>query len=629
MFKRRITIRDHSSEANLFARRVFIAFIFVMLLLGVLFINVYQLQVTSHSIYQTRSNDNRIKLVPVAPNRGIIYDRNGIILAQNTPVYSLEVTAEQTDNLKQDLEKIGILFNIDEQDQAKFLKDIKKKRRFKSQILKSRLTEQEVALFSVHQHKFKGFSIEARLARHYPHGETLTHALGYVAKIGKKELQKLDSENKSNNYRATRNIGKLGLERYYEDILHGTVGTQEIEINSRGRILRTLKFVPPVPGEDIVLTLDLSLQKVAEESLEGHRGAVVVLDARDGGILAMYSNPSYDPNLFVHGISSKNYKALLNSDRPLINRTTQGRYAPASTIKPILAVLGLEQGVISETSKIPDPGYFTIPNVKHKWRDHLSRGHGNVDVYRAIEKSCDTYFYDMAYQLGITKISNFMSKFGFGELSGVDIKEETSAILPSVEWKRERFNQAWYPGDTISIGVGQGYWSATPIQIANAINILANKGINHPPHLVSVAKLNDQIRILNNEEKPPIILEDNNHWEIPLKAMHNTVQKVSGTAYKAFKGHTYDAAGKTGTAQVINIAQGEKYDATKLKKQYRDNAMYVGFAPYTTPEIVVTVALENAGHGGAEAGPIARRLMDHYFNNKKSINLGSDDAVTQ
>ncbi|PAJ75532.1 penicillin-binding protein 2 [Pseudoalteromonas sp. NBT06-2] len=622
MFKGPTTIRDHSFEANLFARRAFIAFIFVLALVAILFINIYQLQVTSHDNYQTRSNDNRIKLVPVAPNRGIIYDRKGVILAENKPVYNLEAISENIKNLDNSLKELTKLLNISEQQQTNFLNDIKHNRRFKSQILKSRLSEKEVALFSVNQHKFPGFKIEARLARYYPYGDTLTHALGYVAKIGKKELLKLNSENKTKNYGASRDIGKLGIEKFYEDTLHGTVGSQKIEVNNRGRVLRTLNFTPPIPGQDLVLTLDIGLQQAAQEVLKGMRGAITVLDAKDGGVLAMYSNPSYDPNLFVHGINSKNYKKLLNPDKPLINRATQGRYAPASTVKPLFALLGLNEGAITETSKIYDPGFFQIPNVKHKWRDWKPWGHGTkadgykVDVYKAIEQSCDTYFYDIAYRLGITKISDFMAKFGFGEKSGIDIFEETTAILPSVEWKKQRFKEGWYAGDTISVGVGQGYWSATQIQIANAINILANKGVHNPPHLVSVTKQGSTVNLINNDEKEPIILKNLHYWDIVLNAMHNTVKKTSGTAHEAFKGVNYDPAGKTGTAQVVKIAQGEKYDEKKLKEKHRDNAMYVGFAPFNDPEIIIAITVENTGGGSSVGAPMARKVMDYYFANK-------------
>jgi penicillin-binding protein 2 len=613
MLKQRPTIRDHSAEANLFARRAFVGFVFVLGLVAVLITNLYNIQVKDHQDYQTRSNDNRIKVIPIAPNRGLIYDRNGVLLAENKPVYNLEVIPEEVDNLEKSLEQVSQLITITEQEKQDFLKDIKNTRRFKSQVLKARLDEADVATFSVNQHKFPGFSIEARLARYYPFGDTLTHALGYVAKLNRKELNKLEQEGQATNYRATHDIGKLGIEKYYEQLLHGQVGSQRVEVNNRGRVIRTLSMLPPQPGSDLVLTLDIGLQQIAQHALKDMRGAVVVMDAKDGGILALYSNPSYDPNLFVHGISSKNYKALLNPDRPLINRATQGRYAPASTIKPHMAILALEENMVTEGTTMWDPGFFEIRNVEHKWRDWKRWGHGHVDVYKAIEESCDTYFYDTAYRLGITKISNFMARFGFGDLSGIDIHEETTAILPSKEWKENRFKESWWPGDTISVGIGQGYWTATPIQIANATNILVNKGINHPPHLAQVAKKEDDVTQINNEEKPPVVLNNPDNWRIAINAMHNTVTKVTGTAHKAFKGVNYDPAGKTGTAQVVSIAQGEKYDAESLKERQRDNAIYVGFAPYNNPQIVVSIVVENNGGGSTVGAPIARQLMDYYF----------------
>ncbi|EGI74534.1 penicillin-binding protein 2 [Pseudoalteromonas paragorgicola KMM 3548] len=596
-------------------------FVFVLGLVAVLLSNLYTIQVEDHQDYQTRSNDNRIKVIPIAPNRGLIYDRNGVLLAENKPVYNLEVIPEEVDDLDESLDQISKIIAITEQDKQDFLKDIKHTRRFKSQVLKARLDETEVAKFSVNQHKFPGFSIEARLARYYPFGDTLTHALGYVAKLNRKELNQLEQEDRATNYRATHDIGKLGIEKYYEETLHGKVGSQRVEVNNRGRVIRTLSMTQPQPGSDLVLTLDVGLQQIAQHALKDMRGAVVVMDAKDGGVLALYSNPSYDPNLFVHGISSKNYKALLNQDRPLINRTTQGRYAPASTVKPLMAVLALEENIVNESTSMWDPGFFQIPNVEHKWRDWKRWGHGHVDVYKAIEESCDTYFYDAAYRLGITKISDFMARFGYGDLSGIDIHEETTAILPSKEWKEGRFKESWWRGDTISVGIGQGYWTATPIQIANATNILVNRGINHPPHLVQVIKKDNDITQINNEEKPPVILKDPRHWQVSLDAMHNTVQKISGTAHKAFKGTNYDSAGKTGTAQVVSIAQGERYDAESLKERQRDNTIYVGFAPYSDPKIVVSVVLEN-NHGGIQ---IARQLMDYYFA-ANPVNLARNET---
>ncbi|WP_199609358.1 penicillin-binding protein 2 [Flocculibacter collagenilyticus] len=617
MIRQRVTIKDHSAEANLFTRRTFITFLGVVCIMLLLISNLYQLQVTSHESYKTRSNENRIKVVPVAPNRGLIYDRNGVLLAENKPVFSLEIIPEKVGNLEDTLQALSTIIEISDEQKTRFLKAAKYKRRFKSIPIIGQLTETQVAQFSVNQHLFPGVSIEARLTRYYPHKETLTHVLGYVSKINKKDLTKLEEEEKTANYAATRDIGKLGLEKYYENELHGTVGFQEVEINNRGRILRTLKQVPPIPGKDIHLGIDIGLQKTAQKALKDTRGAVVAIDPRNGDVLALYSNPSYDPNLFVHGISGKEYKKIINSkDRPLINRTTQGRYPPASTIKPQLALLGLDENEVTVKTRIWDPGFFQLKNLDHKYRDHTPYGHGWVDIFTAIEKSCDIYFYSLAVKLGIDRISTFMAKFGFGEETGIDIHEENTAILPSVGWKRARYNQPWWAGDTVNIGIGQGYWTATPLQIATATTVLVNKGLFYVPRLVNGFTENDQFVERAIEEKPPVVLNDNKNWDPILTAMHNTV--LRGSAAGAFKGAVYDSAGKTGTGQVISISQDEEYKEEAIAERHRDNAMYIGYAPYDDPQIVIAVTLENAGHGGTNAAPIARQIMDYYFTDRMS-----------
>jgi penicillin-binding protein 2 len=619
-----ITIRDHSSESNLFTRRAFFAFIFVIVLILVLLSNLYHLQVEKHETYQTRSNDNRISVRPISPNRGLIFDRNGILLAENRPTYSLDVLTEKSGKPDKWLKRLAELLVLDDDLQKEFSKKLKRRSRFKSLTLKNNLSEQEVAKFSVNQHKFPGISIEARLTRFYPYGEALTHALGYVGKISKKELASIDQAGNSANYAGSYDIGKQGLERYYENELHGTVGYREVEINSRGRILRTLKIDAPIPGNDLILSLDIDLQKTAQAALIGRRGAVVVLNAKDGGILALYSNPSYDPNLFVHGISNKDYRPLITSlDRPLINRATQGRYPPASTVKPFFALLGLEDGLVTQDTIINDPGFYRIPKVKRKWRDWKKWGHGKVDLSISIAQSCDIYYYDLAYKLGIDKISDFMGKFGFGERTGIDIHEETGANMPSRGWKRGQYNQPWYAGDTISVGIGQGYWTATPLQLAFATATIANKGIVRPPHFVMQQRLQkaNQNDIVNTEDpdRPPIVLTDDKHWQMVLNAMQKTVTSVRGTAHKIFKTAKYDVAGKTGTAQVIGMKEDEEYDEKKISERNRDNAMFIGYAPFDDPQIVIAIALENAGHGGSEAGPVARKIMDKYFNKKDTL----------
>lgn len=636
---RRIIIRNHSAEANLFARRTFIAFVGVLLLLLILFSNVYSLQVDSFEKYQTRSNSNRIKLLPVAPNRGLIYDRNGIILADNKPVYSLAVIPEEVDHLESNIQEISKLLDISADRQARFFKAAKGKRRFKQIELQPRLSEQQVALFSVNQHKFPGVFVDARLKRYYPFSELTTHNLGYVARINRKDANKLEREGKFENYAATHGIGKLGIEKYYEDLLHGTIGHQEVEINNQGRIIRTLNYTPPVQGKDLTLTLDIELQMIAKRALSGKRGAVVAMNPKTGGILAMYSNPSYDGNLFVHGISSKNYKKLLNSkDLPLINRSVQG-YPPASTVKPFLALTGLEEQVITGSTKIWDPGWYQLEGLPNKYRDWKKWGHGWVNLTKAIEQSCNIYFFDLAFKLGITKISNMMEKFGFGDYTGIDIHEESKAIMPSVAWKRGRYNKSWYTGETLSVGIGQSYWTVTPLQLTQAVTTLVNHGERKVPHFLKATKeitidaegmSQSTLEEVIYEEQAPLVLKQKKNWDIVLKAMHSTVQKLGATAYAPFKGSKYDAAGKTGSAQVARIKQNEKYDANTTQENKRDNAMFIAFAPFKDPEIVVAVAIENVakGGGGTNAGPVARQIMDQYFGNRV-ITSSIDNSTSQ
>ncbi len=637
MLTRRVAIRNHSAEANLFARRTFIAFSGVVLILLILFANVFNLQVESFEKYQTRSNSNRIKLLPVAPNRGLIYDRHGVLLADNKPVYSLEVIAEDVDNLNESIAKVSDLLNISKERQDKFFKSIKRKRRFKPVELHSRLSDQQVALFSVNQHKFPGIFVNARLKRYYPFADLTTHTLGYVARINSKDAKKLEQADKTENYAATYGIGRLGIERYYEDMLHGKIGHQEVEINNQGRVIRTLNYSPPLPGKDLTLTLDIELQMIAKRALSGKRGSVVAMDPRSGEVLAMYSNPSYDGNLFVHGISSKDYRKLLDSkDLPLINRSVQG-YPPASTVKPFLALLGLEEKIITPTTEVYDPGWYQLEGLPNKYRDWKPGGHGRVNLTKAIEQSCNIYFYDLAFKLGITKISTMMEKFGFGDYTGIDIYEESKAIMPSVEWKRERYNKPWYTGETLSVGIGQSYWTVTPLQLTQALTTLVNRGERKIPHLL---KANSELIIETSgnayhqitptiyEPQAPLKLNNEENWEVVLKAMHSTVQTFGATAYNAFKGTKYDASGKTGSAQVARIKQDEKYDAKTTSENKRDNAMFIAFAPYDKPEIVVAVAIENVavGGGATNAAPVARQIMDQYFGDRVIANQSKRGA---
>ncbi|MGI0152820.1 penicillin-binding protein 2 [Pseudidiomarina sp. WS423] len=614
MKHKRITIRDNYAEAALFARRVFVSLLVVVVTFGVLLLNMYHLQVVEHQQFQTRSNDNRIKVVPLAPNRGIIYDRDGRILAENRPVLSLEITPEQVEDLDATLARLQQLLEFDASVIEDFHETRRRERRFNQVILLDRLTEQQAARVAVRQHDFPGVSIEARLVRHYPYGEAITHALGYVAKINRTDLNKLTEQGLAANYAATRVIGKLGVERFYEEQLHGSIGYQQVEVDIRGRNIRTLSVQPPVPGQDLHLELDAELQQFAYDLLGQDRGSIILMDPRDGAILAMVSKPSYDPNWFAQGISYAQYQSLLNSTHsPLLNRSTQGGYPPASTIKAHLAITALEQDIITPNSRIWDPGWFMIEGVDHRYRDWLAWGHGWVNVTDAIVESCDTFYYDIALKMGINVIHDDMVRYGFGERTGIDIAEESAAVMPSPGWKRARFNQPWYAGETVSIGIGQSFWTTTPMQLAVATSVLANRGERPVPRLLeSIAEGPVRIPAVV-EQREPVVLKNANNWEVAHQALTKVITSPKGTARRAFQGASYTSAGKTGTAQVRSIGQDEEYNAEEIAEKYRDNAMYVGYAPAENPEVVVVIAVENAGGGSSIAAPMARQLLDAYF----------------
>lgn len=622
MVKKRISIRNHSAESTLFMRRTVFVAMAILFAIGILISNLYYLQITSFETYQTRSNANRISVQSIPPNRGLIYDRNGIVLAENRPVYSLQVIVNKTKNLTGNIEQLRQLLSLTEQEVDAFYNKKRHTRSFKAIVIRDNLTPEEVALFTVNQHKFKGFSIQANLKRFYPFGDAFTHVLGYIAKINSKDLQRIEQQGESARYRGTYYIGKLGIEKYYEQLLHGQPGQRQVEVDSWGKVIRTLNFTPPVPGKDLKLNIDIKLQLKAQQLLGKHRGSVIIMDTKTGGILALVSNPSYDPNLFVQGISSKQYQALLQSkDRPLINRATQGRYPPASTIKPQMALLALNSGVITESTTIYDPGWWQVPGSKRRFRDWKQWGHGKVNVSHAIEQSCDTFFYDTAYKVGIDRINPFMIKFGFGTYSGLDLNEETKAIMPSRDWKKARFRAPWYDGDTISVGIGQGYWTVTPIQLTKATAILARRGkIVEPRILQSIISSGGALSPVY-EPEPPIKLKDEHYWDIALQAMLGVTSKKRGTAHRAFAGAAYTVAGKSGTAQVVSIKADEEYDASKMKERHRDNAMFVAFAPFESPELVATVVLENAGGGSSNAAPIVRAMFDEYFNHSAATSI--------
>ncbi|HAS8418153.1 TPA: penicillin-binding protein 2 [Vibrio vulnificus] len=624
MRKRRTTIRDYQAEARLFANRALVSFFGIVALMGVLVTNLYNIQVNQYQDYKTRSNDNRIKVVPIAPNRGLIYDRNGVLLAENRPVFDLEITPEKVKNMDATIAQLQTLFEITPEQIERFHRERKRTRRFKSVPILSQLTEKQVAVFSVNQYRFPGVEVSGTLKRYYPYGEILTHVIGYVSRINDRDMQRLSDEGKEANYQATRDIGKLGIEKYYEDMLHGTAGYQEVEVNSRGRVIRTLKFVPPVPGKDIVLNIDIKLQTYVHQLLDGRRGSAIVLDPKDNGILAMVSSPSYDPNAFVHGISGKGYSDLLNDkNRPLVNRSTLGIYPPASTVKPFIAVSALQEGVVTPNTTRNDPGYWRIPNSDTRpFRDWLRWGHGRVNLVQSIEESVDTFFYQIAYDLGIDRLSNWMSMFGFGDYTGIDIFEESKANMPTRDWKMSRHKTPWYKGDTIPVGIGQGYWTATPMQIAKATSVLVNEGNVTAPHLLRATIENGEAfdnRVLSDYVTyPPIQNVPDKYWNLAKEGMRLVNHGKKGTARRSFTGMSYMTAGKSGTAQVFGLAEDQEYNADELAEHLRDHALFTGFAPFDDPKIIVTIVLENAGGGSSNGAPVARRIFDKVLLDKDS-----------
>ncbi|HHX8677207.1 penicillin-binding protein 2 [Vibrio alginolyticus] len=623
--KRRSQIRDYQAEARLFASRAIVAFIGIVILMGALVANMYNIQVNQFQDYQTRSNDNRIKVVPIAPNRGLIYDRNGVLLAENRPVFNLELTPEKIKDIDATIQELQTILEITPDQIERFHHERKRTRRFKSVPLLTQLNEKQVAVFSVNQYRFPGVEISATLKRYYPFSEVLTHVIGYVSRINDRDMQRLIREEKDANYQATRDIGKLGIEKYYEDLLHGTAGYQEVEVNSRGRVIRTLKYVPPVPGKDIVLNLDINLQLYVHQLLDGRRGSAVVIDPRDNGVLAMVSSPSYDPNSFVHGISGKDYRALLNDkNRPLVNRTTLGIYPPASTIKPFMAVAALQEGVVTPNTTRNDPGYWRIPNSNTRpFRDWLRWGHGRVDIIKSIEESVDTFYYQIAYDMGIDRISNWMMMFGFGDYTGIDIYEESKANMPTRDWKMSRHKTPWYKGDTIPVGIGQGYWTATPMQIAKATSVLVNEGEVIAPHLLKATIENgndfEEQQTTEYVTYPPIKNVPKKYWDMAKEGMRRVNHGTRGTARRSFYKMNYETAGKSGTAQVFGLGENEEYNADEIAEHLRDHALFTGFAPFDDPKVVVTVVLENAGGGSSNGAPVVRKIFDRVVLGPEEI----------
>ncbi|NIF17947.1 penicillin-binding protein 2 [Pantoea sp. Cy-639] len=606
-----IRLKDHEKDARLVRNRVVVGAIAVVLLVCALIARLYYLQVIQYDYHSTLSENNRVHVQPIPPTRGLIFDRNGVVVADNRPSFSLVMTRERAGNpgsWPQVLDVIVEVLGLTPDDRALFEKRMKQGRRpFEPVPILFELTEEQIARIAVNQFRLPGVEVVAQLVRHYPQGAHFAHSVGYVGRINEKELKTLDTV----NYSGTHHIGKTGIERFYEDDLHGQVGYEEVETNARGRVLRVLKRTDPKPGKDIVLSLDIKLQEAAEQALGGRRGAIVALDPRTGEVLAMVSQPSFDPNLFVTGISFKAYAELRDSiDRPLFNRVLRGLYPPGSTIKPAVAIAGLDSGVVTASTRVFDPGYYQLPNYDHKYRNWNRYGDGWVDLDVAIMRSNDTYFYDLAHKMGIDRLSTYMNRFGVGQKVALDMFEESPGLMPSREWKRATRRQAWFPGETLILGIGQGYMQTTPLQLAQATALIANKGVWNRPHL---AKTIEGQAPVDENPMENIVLRDKSDWAKVTHGMEQVMHGARGTARKAAIGSPYRIAGKSGTAQVVAIKQGEKYDRNKLQERHRDHALFVAFAPAEAPKIVVSVMVENGESGSGVAAPVVRQVMDAWL----------------
>ncbi|MFN2348026.1 MAG: penicillin-binding protein 2 [Thioalkalivibrio sp.] len=610
----RQAIKNHQQEQRLFFVRVIIILLVIILLFGLLVTRLTYLQVVNYSHFSTLSQNNRVRLEAVPPPRGLIYDRNGVVLAENRPSYQLEVILEQVQDLDETLVRLADLLSLEEADLTRFRRALRGKRPFQSVPLKLNMSDEAVALFAVNRHLFPGVDIQARLARHYPLGDEMGHVVGYVGRIDEREMARIDTR----NYSGTTHIGKLGVERFYEDVLHGQVGYQKVEVNAQGRVLRVLERVAPVPGQDLVLSLNAGLQAAARQALEGRNGAIVAMDPNTGEVLALVSKPSFDPNLFVHGISTQDFNAL-REDRgqPLFNRALSGQYPPGSTIKPMVGLAALEHGVTTAARTMYARGYYTLPNDDRRYRDWRRQGHGLVNLDKAIAQSSDVYFYDLGYRLGIDRMAPFLAQFGIGRTTGLDTTSERPGLLPSREWKRATQNMPWFPGETLIVTIGQGYMLATPLQMASMTSTLATRGMRMRPRLLRGIIEPDagDLRLTEPVPEPPVLLSREEHWEQVLQPMVNTVHASNGTAYWSTGRHIsgYTLAGKTGTSQVFGLGEDEEYDEEALSNHLRDHALFVGYAPAEAPTIALAVIAEHGGSGGRVAAPIARRVVDHFL----------------
>jgi len=617
---KRIPIKNHLQEIHLINQRSLIALVIMILLVIMLIARLGFLQLTRHDLYTTLSKKNWLDLVPIEPTRGLIYDRHGVLLAENIPIFSLDVIPNSIDNLPKTLADIAKIIPLSDTDIAQFQKELKQHRRFDEIPLKFRLSENEVARFYENQYRFPGVLVKARLLRHYPLGERFSHVLGYVSRINIDEVKEVDAS----NYSATNYIGKLGIEQFYEDDLHGTVGYEQAENDSSGEMVRVLNEIKPIPGKNIYLTIDSGLQKVAEDALTqaGFRGAIVAIQPSTGQVLAMVSVPSFDPNTFVSGIDAKDFQALqLSPDRPLYNRALRGLYPLASTIKPYLAIEGLDSGTVTPEYSIFDPGFFKLKNYSHIFHDWRPHGHGTVNLNRAIMCSCDTYFYNLASLLGINRIDDILMRFGFGDETGIDLYEELPGVVASPEWKRKVKGVSWYPGDTINTAIGQGFMQATPLQLAVGVAGIANRGVRYTPYLLLGEQKPGKPYA---QEKPtladPVKLNDPSYWEDVIHGMANVIASPEGTGFHLFGKAPYTVAAKTGTAQMFSRKSNDQdiSHLAGLPQNLHDHTLLIAFAPVDHPQIAIAIIAENSGLGVSSEshGPtlgIARKILDYYF----------------
>ena len=604
-------LKDQALEGRQFSSRALTAFLIILAAIFLLSLRYAYLQLINYEEFTARSINNQVRIVPVAPNRGLIYDRRGRAIAENRPAYRLELVPEKVDDLEQTVETLGRIVDLPDDAFEKFQDSRKRHRNFDSVPLKFNLTEEEAARFAVNRHQFTGVEIVPYLARNYPYGELMTHVLGYVGRLDVDDLNRVDE----GNYRGTTHIGKAGIERYYEDMLHGYSGVEKIETNVQGRILKVLERENPVHGDDLILALDVQVQQAAWDALGDRPGAVVAIDPTDGAVLAMVSKPAFDPNLFVHGISSQDYSAILASPgRPLFNRTLLGGYEPGSTLKPFLALAGLELGVVSAQDRVFSSGAYYLPGVSRPFRDWKKGGHGWVNMLEALEQSVNTYFYQLAYKLGIDRMHDYLDQFGFGTQTGLDLLGENSGVLPSRAWKRGQFAEPWYPGETIIAGIGQGFNVVTPVQLANAVATLSNGGTRYMPRLLYATKHAGDKQA--DKIRAPVVFQvpvsDQANWDLVHAGMRLVVHGNRGTARAIRPESGFEIAGKSGTAQVAAQASDEDMDESTAT-HLRHHALFIAYAPYDQPSIVVAVVVEHGGGGSRHAAPVARAVIDAWL----------------